>query len=332
MLLLAAGMRPVVPRPLKLQYPAYFGNRIDVPDDNPTTVEGVALGRRLFYESALSANGKVSCASCHRQELAFTAGRRFSRGIGFTATTRNSMSLVNLLWVRNFFWDGRARGLEEQAATPLTHPDEMGQALCVSAEILQRNEDYRMRFREAFGTDTISGELICKALAQFERTLISADSRYDRYLRGEYLPSDAEKSGIRLFFEGAGGCGHCHGGPKTYNELYHNNGLDSLPADKGREALTGQLYDRGRFRVVSLRNIALTAPYMHDGRFTDLRQVLDHYGDHIAGSATLSPFLKAGGLGLSETEKNDIIAFLQMLTDSTFVKDKRFSNPFIPSP
>ena len=353
--LMAFALRPVSPHPVKLEYPAYYGNRIDIPDDNPTTVEGVELGRRLFYEPSLSANGKISCASCHRQELAFTDGKRFSTGFDGTPTTRNAMSLVNLLWVRNFFWDGRARGLEEQAQTPLTHPHEMGQSLCQSAQKLQQRKDYKSRFLSAFGTAKISGDLICMALAQFERTLISANSRYDRYLRGEYTPTAAEAEGIRLFFDNAdpraaaqpdsrpesmsagAGCAHCHGGPKTYNELFHNNGLDSFPdngfegllADKGREDVTGQSIDRGRFRVVGLRNIALTAPYMHDGRFATLEQVLDHYSDHIAASPTLSPFLKAGGLGLSAKEKNDIIAFLQMLTDSSFIKDQRFANPFI---
>lgn len=324
------------PTPYRLQYPGYFGNRIDTPADNPLTVEGVDLGRRLFYETALSANNRMSCGTCHRQELAFTDGKTFSEGFDGVLQERNTMSLANLLWVRHFFWDGRARGLEEQAATPLTNPHEMGQSLCVSAEKLQQKGDYPARFAATFGSDTISGDAIVKALAQFERTLISANSKYDRYLRGEYQPTASEANGIALFFNNpdpvrglrGASCGHCHGGPKTFSELYHNNGLDSLPRDGGREKITGQSYDRGRFRVATLRNIALTAPYMHDGRFTTLEEVVDHYNDHIKASPSLSPFLQDMRLGLTGQEKKDLIAFLRLLTDSSFISDKRYSNPF----
>lgn len=340
-----AGFRRQGPEPLRIDYPAYFGNRTFVPDDNPTTVEGVALGRRLFYEKALSASQQISCGTCHKQELAFTDGKVFSTGVDGSLQPRNTMSLVNLLWVRNFFWDGRVTGLEMQAAVPLTNDHEMGQSLEVSAALLSKDVAYRSLFSKAFGTDSITGEGIVKALSQFERTLVSANSPYDRYLRGEYQPRAAELNGISLFYgnpdavrnlRGAG-CAHCHGGPKTYIELYHNNGLDTIPADSGREKVSGQSYDRGRFRVVSLRNIALTAPYMHDGRFNTLEEVLSHYNEHIKRSKTLSPFLQGVGnsnapdgltLGLTDREKKDLLAFLQMLTDSTFITDKRFSDPF----
>lgn len=309
-------------------YPSYFGNRIHIPSNNPTTAEGVKLGRMLFYEKALSANSKVSCATCHRQELAFTDGRTFSKGIDSVGTVRNSMSLVNLLWVNHFFWDGRVEGLEQQASIPLEHPHEMGQPLKVSAARLQQTALYPPLFRQAFGSDTINGDRIARALAQFERTLISANSRYDQYLQGTYRPSAEEQRGIDLFFNSSRtSCGHCHDGPKTFSELYHNNGLDTLPKDLGREVVTGQPYDKGRFRVVTLRNIALTAPYMHDGRFKSLNEVVDHYGEHIAQSATLSPFLQHMPV-LTVQEKNDLVAFLNMLTDSSFIKDDRFSDPF----
>jgi cytochrome c peroxidase len=343
--LLLSAIRRQGPEPLQIDYPAYFGNRIFVPDDNPTTVEGVDLGRRLFYETALSAGNRISCGTCHQQALAFTDGKTFSTGADGTLQSRNTMSLVNLLWVRNFFWDGRTAGLEMQAAIPLTNVHEMGQTLEVSAALLSRNSAYRSLFSKAFGADSITGERIVKALAQFERTLVSANAPYDQYLRNEYQPTAAELNGIRLFYgnpdagrnmRGAG-CAHCHGGPKTYIELFHNNGLDSIPTDSGREKITGQSYDRGRFRVVSLRNIALTAPYMHDGRFKTLEEVLSHYNEHIKQSKTLSPFLQGIGnsnsadgttLGLTATEKKELRAFLDMLTDSTFIADKRFSNPF----
>jgi cytochrome c peroxidase len=252
------------------------------------------------------------------------------------------MSLVNLLWGREFFWDGRAGSLEEQAVTPLTDQHEMGQSLGRSAEKLRRTSEYPDLFKAAFGSDSITGQRIVKAIAQFERTLISANSPYDRYLEGRYRPTVEESNGMALFsnnpspernIRGAG-CAHCHGGPKTFMGLFHNNGLDSLPKDEGREAVTGQSADRGRFRVPTLRNIALTAPYMHDGRFATLDEVLDHYNEHIQNTPLLSPVLRdvsnvAEGktLGLTVQEKQSIIAFLRMLTDSSFINDARFSNP-----
>lgn len=296
----------------------------------------------LFYETKLSANNKLSCASCHRQELAFTDGRAFSPGVDQIPTTRNAMSLQNLLWVRQLFWDGRASGLEEQALTPLTNTHEMGQSMLNSAAKLRRISGYPALFKAAFGNDTITKEKIVKAIAQFERTLISDHSRYDGYLQGSYQPSQAETDGMNLFMTdpqpGKGirgaGCAHCHGGPKLFLEQFHNNGLDSAPIDPGRAAVTGMAADKGRFRVPTLRNIALTAPYMHDGRFATLREVLDHYSDHIAEGPTLSPQLRqasntTGGhaLALSDTEKRSVISFLLMLTDSTFIKDPRYADP-----
>jgi cytochrome c peroxidase len=331
------------PKPLKIEYPSYFGNRVFIPTDNPVTEEGVYLGRRLFYETKLSANNRISCAVCHRQELAFTDGLTFSKGVDGTLTERNAMSLANLLWIRNFFWDGRANGLEVQAQTPLTNPHEMGQSLPASADKLQKTKDYPLLFKKAFGTATITCDQIVKALAQFERTLISANSPYDQYLRGAYQPTASELNGIALFFTNpspsgnirGAACSHCHGGPKTFSELFHNNGLDSISKDGGRERITGQAYDNGRFRAATLRNIALTAPYMHDGRFKTLEEVVDHYNEHIQQSSTLSIFLQnnsnninGNNLGLTSEEKKDILAFLRMLTDSSFITDKRFSNPF----
>lgn len=382
--------------PYPLSYPAYYGNRLNIPTDNPLTVEGVALGRRLFYEKRLSANNSVSCGTCHIQRFAFTDGRRFSIGFDGTPTKRNAMSLANTLWIRNFFWDGRATSLETQAVTPLTDPHEMGQSLDSSAAKLRASASYSAApssyaaasspyatassstyataFAAAFGSAEITPQRIVQAIAQFERTLISADAPYDRYLRGEYRFTPDEWLGYQLFFGGSGphvpavpdsisrallpaemlkdivivdspsvptiavrsaGCANCHGGARTLTETYHNNGLDSVfDTDSGRQAVTGMPYDRGRFRVVTLRNIALTAPYMHDGRFATLPQVLDHYSEHIRGGATLSPTLRdtAGRpilLHLTDTEKKALLAFLNTLTDSTFITDPHFSDPKI---
>lgn len=332
------------PHPYKLAYPAYFGNHFIIPDDNRETVEGIALGRMLFYEKALSATGKISCATCHQQVHAFCDGKDFSDGVDGVKQRRNTMALINVLWTKNFFWDGRAKSLENQVDTPLTNIHEMGQSFDVSVIKLKAKRFYAEKFKAAFGDENITKSRIEKALAQFERTLISCNSRYDQYLQGKYHPTTSELNGIRLFYgdpEAAKGlrgasCSHCHGGPKTYEELFMNNGLDSVYSDAGRAAVTGQDYDSGRFRVVTLRNIALTAPYMHDARFKTLREVVDHYSNHVVKSKQLSPFLQddsnalhGSQLNLTQQEKQDLIAFLNMLTDSSFITDKRFSNPFI---
>lgn len=329
------------PTPYPLAYPAYYGNRFAIPADNPLTVEGVALGRRLFYERHLSANNTIACANCHQQARAFTDGRRFSLGFDGTPTKRNAMSLANVLWINHFFWDGRASGLETQAVTPLTDAHEMGQPLDSSAARLRAVGSYAAAFEAAFGSPDITPERIVRAISQFERTLISANAAYDRYLRGEYRFTADEQKGYELFFNGRGLCGNCHGGPRTINETYHNNGLDSIfldpghgITDSGRQAVTGMAYDRGRFRVVSLRNVALTGPYMHDGRFATLPEVIDQYSDHLRGGPTLSPTLRdAAGrpleLHFSAGEKKALLAFLNTLTDSTFITDPRFSDPKI---
>jgi len=263
------------------------------------------------------------------------------------------MSLANLLWVQNFFWDGRASGLEAQAITPLTDPHEMGQSLDSAVAKLRAAPEYADLFIDAFGGmpggdygghSPITPDRLVKALAQFERTLISSNSRYDQYIRGETQLTPEEQRGLTLFFGPAtnfpppttrvrsAGCANCHGGPRTFNETYHNNGLDTEPKDSGRADVTHKDYDLGRFRVVTLRNIALTAPYMHDGRFTTLAEVIDHYSDHLRSSPTLSPSLRDTSntpiaLHLSPQEKSDLLAFLNTLTDSTFITDRRFGDP-----
>jgi cytochrome c peroxidase len=323
-------------------YPANFGNRIDIPADNPTTKQGVYLGRMLFYETRLSLTNTLSCGSCHQQAKAFTDGKPFSEGVDHILTPRNAMSLANLLWARKFFWDGRAEGLEAQASIPMTNPHEMGQSLATSVKKINDDATYRSLFKLVYGDDKISGDRITKAIAQFERTLISCNSKYDQYLRNAYQPTIPEERGMALFMTGPNpekgirgvNCAHCHGGPKTYMELFHNNGLDSIPKDAGIETLTGLASDRGRFKVPTLRNIALTAPYMHDGRFKTLKEVVDHYSDHVLASASLSSVFRGESneingktLKLTENEKNDLVAFLNMLTDPTFITDPRFSDP-----
>ncbi|MBH8560489.1 cytochrome-c peroxidase [Hymenobacter negativus] len=348
-LLLVAGAPPksALPTeigPYALNYPAYFGDELARYPSNPMTKEGVFLGRMLFYEKRLSGNNKMSCGTCHQQARAFTDGKAVSRGIDGKEGRRSAMSLVNLLWVRNLFWDGRAATLEEQAAVPIQDSLEMHQSLEQGVAKLQRTSIYPPLFKLVFGSEQITKENLVKAIAQFERTLISSNSRYDQYLQGKYQPTGAELTGSILFMthptpenalRGAN-CGDCHAGPKTFMDYFHNNGLEANPKDVGREGVTKRYQNRGMFRIPSLRNIALTAPYMHDGRFKTLSEVLDHYNEHLQPSATLSPLLieatnQRGGksLLLTPEEKESVLAFLNMLTDSTFITDPRFSDPFV---
>jgi cytochrome c peroxidase len=331
--------------PYELVTPRNFGDYM-IPADNPLTKEGVALGRMLFYEKKLSNTNTISCASCHQQQKAFTDGKALSPGSEGILGKRSTMSLANLLWAKRFFWDGRSTTLEEQALIPIQDPVEMHQTLEQAVAKLQQTSEYPAKFKQVFGSEIITAENIAKALAQFERTLISADSKYDRYLAKKYQPTPQEIRGEALFFTHpvagslrGGNCGDCHGGFLTTLGNFHNNGLDTDFADIGLEATTGKASDRGKFKAPSLRNIALTAPYMHDGRFQTLEEVLDHYNEHVQMSATLDPLIIEASneatnpgepirLFLTDQEKKDIIAFLHLLTDSTFIADPRFSDPF----
>jgi cytochrome c peroxidase len=331
--------------------PFVFG-RFILPADNPLTVEAVELGRRLFYDPRLSANGKVSCSTCHIQRLAFTDGRTTGVGVSGKPLMFNSMSLANLMWgPQRFFWNGRADSLEEQVLTPLQHPDEMAQDLRGLVKELAADARYRELFETAYGQ--ISSSAITRALASFERTLVSCNSRYDQFLRGEITLEPQEELGRKLFMahpdvkvslRGAN-CIDCHSqfltsGSSARYDGFSNNGLDDEEhLQPGLQVLTGNPAHRGMFKVPSLRNIDLTAPYMHDGRFNTLEQVLDHYDGGIKYSSTLSPLIveadnrgaaAAGKISLHLTagEKAAIIAFLHTLTDRDFVTAERFSDPF----
>jgi cytochrome c peroxidase len=334
----------VAPTPYNLVVPSNFPPAPAQPSDNPLTVEGVALGRQLFYERALSVNSAVSCASCHRQELAFTDGLAFSRGVNNAQTSRSSMSLANLLWEPKLTWDGEASSLEAQARIPIEKTEEMHQSLAVGVARLQQLPAYPPLYRKAFGSSTITEANTLKALAQFQRTLISGNSRYDRFRRGDRTAlSTFEQQGLVLFSTHpngtlrGGNCGDCHSGDLQTNHTFSNNGLDARPTDRGLGLQTGLPTDDFKFRVPSLRNIALTAPYMHDGRFRTLEQVVDHYNEHAAlNSPNIDPLMlnttndprqQSFTLDLTADEKAKIVAFMRTLTDSTFITDPRFSRP-----
>ena len=338
---------PVVPpTAYVLEVPSYFPAPVSSPADNPLTVEGVALGRQLFYEKALSVDNTVACASCHRQELAFTDGLAHAVGVNQGHSPRSAMSLANLAWEPQLTWDGVAASLEAQARIPIEKVEEMHQPLTAGVARLQQLPQYPPLFRKAFGSRTISEARVLQALAQFERTLVSRHSRYDDFRAGNRTALSAvEQQGLLLFSthpDGTtgirgGNCSDCHAGPLQTNHAFSNNGLDATLTDRGRGAVSGQATDNGKFRVPSLRNIALTAPYMHDGRFATLEAVLDHYNEHVAfASPTLDPLLLNGSndprgpghaLSLTADEKTKIVAFLRTLTDSTFTHDPRFAKP-----
>lgn len=329
------------PTSYELQFPDYLPDAI-IPDDNPMTEQGVSLGRMLFYDPILSSDSTMSCFSCHLIEQAFTDGLGLSIGVQGIETARSSMPLINLVFMsKDFFWDGRSASLEDQALAPVEAHDELNEEW-ENVEIKLRNHpDYPSLFRAAFGIDRksdITRDLATKAIAQFERTLISSDSKYDRVVwenEGEF--TEQEEEGYELFKVetaitiGHPGCTHCHNGPLTTNNSFQNNGLDDVDSledfiDKGRGDVLNSVLDNGKFRVPTLRNIALTAPYMHDGRFQTLDEVLDHYA--AGGHGVENENVNIQPFDLSEEEKQALISFLHTFTDTSFTKNPNFKNPF----
>ncbi|WP_439880118.1 cytochrome-c peroxidase [Pontibacter sp. MBLB2868] len=310
------------------EVPANLAEAVPYPARNPLTKEGVALGRKLFFDPALSGNGKISCASCHQPAKAFTDGKALSTaGITGKQLQRHVPTLVNVAWMDGLFWDGGAKDLESLSFGPLTHPDEMGQNLAALVQKLQQHESYPGLFKKAFGSDSITSAAIGKALAQFERTIISGNSRYDKYVRNEKgtMLNDKELKGLVLFRKH---CSSCHTSDFFTDNKYHNNGLDAAYSDEnealafGRGRITRKPEDIGKYKTPTLRNIAITAPYMHDGRFATLEQVLAHYRTGVKNSPTLAPELQQQGktgIPVSAEEQTLIIQFLQSLTDDAFI-------------
>jgi cytochrome c peroxidase len=319
-----------LPGGYQLQVPAQFP-MAPWPGDNPLTAEGITLGRRLFNEVRLSENRQVSCATCHWEQLAFSDAPRFSTGTAGKEGTRNSLPLMNLAWKPSFFWDGRATTLREQVMHPIKDPLEMNESPERVVKKLQSDRRYQASFEKAFGSPGITEQRLGLALEQYLLTLLSGTSKVDLALRGKATLSDDEQLGSKLFFTDSdpsrgvrgAGCFHCHSAPLFTNHQFINNGLDAAEEtkDTGRERVTGNPADRGKFMVPSLRNLLLTDPYMHDGRFETLEEVVEHYDHGISPSATLDPRLEAqrarGGLDLSDAEKRALVAFLEALTDGT---------------
>lgn len=302
---------------------------------NQPAVATFELGRRLFYDPRLSSDGCVSCGSCHQVAAAFArAGQRISPGVAGRLATRNAPALQNLRWRRSFMADGGVLSLELQTLAPLTSPDEMNTPLATALARLNADPEYRRLFAAVYGPGKIDTPQFLRALAQFTAALTSANSRYDKYVRHEAggALTAPELRGRALF---AAKCSGCHATDLFTDDSFRNNGLDrTFTRDSGRAHITSRAADRGRFRVPSLRNVARTAPYMHDGRFATLAQVLAHYAHGVQPSATLDPLLRqpGGQLGirLSSQEQAELLAFLQTLTDEAFLTDRRLAPPTHP--
>lgn len=320
--------------PYTIPLPGFVGDYFDkmpVDPENPLTVEGIALGRRLFYDKKLSANNTLSCGSCHKQQFAFADNKQFSLGVHDSIGIMNSMSLFNMGWAKNFFWDGRAPSLPEQANDPIVNRIEMASNWGDVLNNLHKDKDYPRLFKKVFGSDKINSTMVMRALTQFELTLVSFNTKFDKYYfdgQADALTAQEER-GLDIFF-GFGNCNHCHSDVLLTDNFFRNNGLDLNPKP-GLYNTTGKETDRGRMKVPSLRNVALTAPYMHDGRFRTLDEVIDFYSTGIHQKSPnidehMVPF--GSGLQLTPEQKADLIAFLHTLTDSSFIKNKAFSDPF----
>ncbi|MFZ4574909.1 MAG: MbnP family protein [Phycisphaerales bacterium] len=308
--------------PVPARFPAPF-----LPSDNPLTREGIELGRRLFFDGSLSGDGTQSCAGCHQPSAAFAdPGRALSLGITGEAGTRNTMPLFNLAWNRSFTWDGKRSRIRDQALAPIQNEREMNQSLPEAVEKITRAEGYEQAFRVAFGSPGVTAERIGLAIEQYLLTLVSATSKYDRVRRGEEQFSADEQRGMDLFvteFDPARGkrgadCFHCHGGELFSDYRLRNNGLDSAFTDRGRAEVTGRDRDVGRFKTPSLRNVEVTGPYMHDGRFATLDEAIAHYAGRVRRTPTLDANLakhKGRGVELSEEDRRALKAFLLTLTD-----------------
>jgi cytochrome c peroxidase len=323
-----AARQPFKLHPVQLNYPSSWPTPVYDQKTNPLTKEGVELGRKLFYDPILSNNNTISCSSCHLSFTAFThVDHSLSHGINDSVGTRNSPVLINLAWNKSFMWDGAIHHLDVQALAPITHQAEMGSTIQSVVHKLQQTTHYPNLFYEVYGDTAITGERLLKALAQFQLTLISSNSKYDQVMRKENGIgfTEQEEKGYRLFKQH---CNSCHTEPLFTSGEFANNGLPVDPTlmDLGRMKVTQQSKDSLLFKIPTLRNIEFSYPYMHDGRFKSLFQVLNHYSAGIHSTPTLSLELK-NKLPFSENDKVDLMAFLLTLTDKTFLFNPDFGFP-----
>jgi len=319
-----------VNEPLEFVVPSNFPEVIYDLESNPPTKLGFQLGKKLFYDGQLSANGFISCGFCHEQQTAFTHhGHQFSHGIDDLEGTRNTPAIQNAAFMKEFTWDGATSHLDLFPIIPITNEVEMGETMSNVLTKLKSDPTYQNLFQNAFENGEVNHEYFLKALSQFMVMMVSSNSKYDKYVRNEAggQLSQPEQEGLAIF---TAKCASCHSSDLFTDGEFRNNGLPPNPKlmDVGREEVSGSASDRYKFKVPSLRNVALTAPYMHDGRFGSLMAVLDFYSDGMVDSSTLDPLLGENdtlGIPLSSTEKTNLISFLNTLTDDTYINDKRFA-------
>ena len=305
--------------------------RTNIPKDNPITDHGATLGRVLFYDRRLSVNDTTACAACHLQEYAFSDPERFSTGFAGAKTPRNAMGLANgrFFQADQFFWDARVETLEELILLPIQSPIEMGNTVELAVAKVAAAPFYPPLFTKAFGSPEVTPERIAQAMAQFIRAMVSYRSKYDEGVATGFRDfTGQEYFGMQLFESSSLRCSRCHLSSTQILIFPSNNGLDAVYADKGVGSITGDGFDNGLFKPPSLRNVALTGPYMHDGRFATLQDVLKHYSSGIQSHKNLGSFLPEKGVNLSARQRDAIEAFLHTLTDTAFITDPKFSDPF----
>lgn len=314
------------PTPIPFSVPKGFPEPHYKFEGNPLTQQGFNLGKKLFYDGQLSIDGNFPCASCHQQFAAFsTFDHDLSHGNNNQFTTRNAPGLFNLVWMHEFHLDGGINHLEVQPLAPLTASNEMGEDINNVITKLKRDPAYPPMFSAAFGSDEINSQRMLKALAQFMGMMVSANAKYDKVKNGTASFTPQEQGGYEVF---QSKCATCHQEPLFTDLSYRNTGiaLNDYLKDYGRMAITGSKNDSLKFKVPSLRNVLLTFPYTHDGRFYSIDNVLDHYNTGIQQSATLDPLLR-NGIRLTAGDRTNLKAFLGTLTDSSFIADKRFAQP-----
>lgn len=307
-------------QPYLLQLPDHFPE-MPVPANNPLSVDAVELGRLLFHDTRLSRDGLVSCATCHLQHLAFSDGQALSTGIEGRTGLRNAPSLANVAYAPRLFADGGVPSLELQVLAPIADVNEMDHNILLAAEELDQDPVLHQLAMSAF-QQGLTPYTITRALASFERTLVSTDSKYDQYLSGTLSLSEDEMEGMALFMSDELKCASCHSGALFSNFDYVNIGLYSEYTDAGRERITLNQEDLGKFKTPSLRNVALTAPYMHDGSMESLEEVIDFFAS--GGENHINKDPRIAGFQLSDEDKNKLIAFLHALSDETLLQNPSY--------
>jgi cytochrome c peroxidase len=315
--------------------PMNFFNSIS--SSNPITDAGATLGRVLFYDRQISRNNKVSCASCHQQEFAFANNTQFSKGLYNELTTRNSMAIINTRFSFRYFWDLRSVTLENQVLEPIKNHVEMDMTLEEVVDRVKLIGYYPKLFQDAFGTTEVTSQRISYALSQFLHSMVSYQSKYDQGVDNNFADyTQLEMDGKDLFFSGSVNCNHCHFTVNFFGNQPAVNGLDATYTDNGLGTLTGDPADDGKFKIPTLRNIEMTAPYTHDGRFATLEEVIEHYNSGIQAHPNLDDRLTVEGqiggtpkqYNMTTYQKQSLVAFLKTLTDHSFLTDVRFSDPF----